>query len=76
MLIADRCRLRDAIGRGAMGEVWRAFDETLDRPVAVILILTRDADPTAASRFRLEAQTRARLVRRTPSAVSCDAPHE
>lgn len=60
MLIADRYRLRDAIGRGAMGEVWRAFDETLDRPVAVILILTRDADPTAASRFRLEAQTAGR----------------
>lgn len=49
MLIADRYRLRDAIGRGAMGEVWRAFDETLDRPVAVKLMLTQDADPTAAS---------------------------
>ncbi|MFE7788760.1 serine/threonine-protein kinase [Streptomyces sp. NPDC057460] len=61
MLIADRYRLRDAIGRGAMGEVWRAFDETLDRPVAVKLMLTRDADPTAASRFRLEAQTAGRL---------------
>lgn len=61
MLIADRYRLRDAIGRGAMGEVWRAVDETLDRPVAVKLMLTRDADPTAASRFRLEAQTAGRL---------------
>ncbi|MET4645644.1 serine/threonine protein kinase [Streptomyces atratus] len=61
MLIADRYRLRDAIGRGAMGEVWRAFDETLGRPVAVKLMLTRDADPTAASRFRLEAQTAGRL---------------
>ncbi|MFD3490479.1 serine/threonine-protein kinase [Streptomyces sp. NPDC058690] len=61
MLIADRYRLRDAIGRGAMGEVWRAFDETLDRPVAVKLMLTQDADPTAASRFRLEAQTAGRL---------------
>ncbi|WSA80014.1 serine/threonine protein kinase [Streptomyces sp. NBC_01799] len=61
MLIADRYRLRDAIGRGAMGEVWRAFDETLDRPVAVKLMLTQDADPTSASRFRLEAQTAGRL---------------
>ncbi|MFE2065073.1 protein kinase [Streptomyces sp. NPDC059467] len=57
MLIAGRYRLWDAIGRGAMGEVWRAFDETLGRPVAVKLLLPQDSDPTAASRFRLEAQT-------------------
>ncbi|MFD8547088.1 protein kinase [Streptomyces sp. NPDC059649] len=61
MLIAGRYRLRDTIGRGAMGEVWRAFDETLGRPVAVKLLLPHDSDPTAASRFRLEAQTAGRL---------------
>ncbi|MYS13380.1 serine/threonine-protein kinase [Streptomyces sp. SID4982] len=61
MLIAGRYRLRDVIGRGAMGEVWRAFDETLGRPVAVKLMLTQQADPTAVSRFRLEAQTAGRL---------------
>ncbi|MEU5366710.1 serine/threonine-protein kinase [Streptomyces sp. NPDC005925] len=61
MLIAGRYRLQDAIGRGAMGEVWRAFDETLGRPVAVKLLLPHDSDPTAASRFRLEAQTAGRL---------------
>ncbi|MEU0945642.1 serine/threonine-protein kinase [Streptomyces canus] len=61
MLIAGRYRLQDAIGRGAMGEVWRAFDETLGRPVAVKLLLPQDSDPTAASRFRLEAQTAGRL---------------
>ncbi|MFI6358249.1 serine/threonine-protein kinase [Streptomyces sp. NPDC050743] len=61
MLIAGRYRLGDAIGRGAMGEVWRAFDETLGRPVAVKLLLPHDSDPTAASRFRLEAQTAGRL---------------
>ncbi|WP_151483780.1 serine/threonine-protein kinase [Streptomyces albicerus] len=61
MLIAGRYRLRDAIGRGAMGEVWRADDETLGRPVAVKLLLPQDSDPTAASRFRLEAQTAGRL---------------
>ncbi|GAB2853363.1 hypothetical protein GCM10027074_20420 [Streptomyces deserti] len=57
MLVAGRYRLHDAIGRGAMGEVWRAYDETLARPVAVKLLLPQDSDPTAASRFRLEAQT-------------------
>ncbi|GEC10098.1 hypothetical protein SSP24_77530 [Streptomyces spinoverrucosus] len=61
MLIAGRYRLRDAIGRGAMGEVWRGFDETLGRPVAVKLLLPQGSDPTAASRFRLEAQTAGRL---------------
>jgi serine/threonine-protein kinase len=44
-----------------MGEVWRAFDETLGRPVAVKLLLPQGSDPTAASRFRLEAQTAGRL---------------
>ncbi|BDM72900.1 hypothetical protein HEK616_63870 [Streptomyces nigrescens] len=61
MLIAGRYRLRDTIGRGAMGEVWRAFDETLGRPVAVKLLLSHGSDPTAPSRFRLEAQTAGRL---------------
>ncbi|KOG43304.1 serine/threonine-protein kinase, partial [Streptomyces resistomycificus] len=61
MLIAGRYRLHDPIGRGAMGEVWRAYDETLGRTVAVKLLLPHDSDPTATSRFRLEAQTAGRL---------------
>ncbi|MEV7796279.1 serine/threonine-protein kinase [Streptomyces sp. NPDC087512] len=61
MLIAGRYRLQDPIGRGAMGEVWRAFNETLGRPVAVKLLLPQACDPTAASRFRLEAETAGRL---------------
>jgi serine/threonine-protein kinase len=44
-----------------MGEVWRAYDETLGRAVAVKLLLPQDSDPTASSRFRLEAQTAGRL---------------
>ncbi|MEU6194300.1 protein kinase [Streptomyces sp. NPDC047061] len=61
MLIAGRYRLKTAIGRGAMGEVWRAYDEMLGRPVAVKLLLAQHTDPTAAARFRLEAQTAGRL---------------
>jgi serine/threonine-protein kinase len=61
VLIAGRYRLQDPIGRGAMGEVWRAYDDTLGRPVAVKLLLPQDSDTTAASRFRLEAQTAGRL---------------
>ncbi|GAA2447761.1 serine/threonine-protein kinase [Streptomyces glaucus] len=61
MLTAGRYRLQDVIGRGAMGEVWRGVDEMLGRPVAVKLMLPQDSDPTAVSRFRLEAQTAGRL---------------
>ncbi|MET8135159.1 serine/threonine-protein kinase [Streptomyces sp. NPDC005251] len=57
MLIAGRYRLQTTLGRGAMGEVWRAYDEMIGRSVAVKLLLSQDADPTAAARFRLEAQT-------------------
>ncbi|MGW0758914.1 serine/threonine-protein kinase [Streptomyces sp. NPDC002814] len=61
MLMAGRYRLSESIGRGGMGEVWRAYDETLARQVAVKLLLPQDTDPTATSRFRLEAQTAARI---------------
>ncbi|WP_369241461.1 protein kinase [Streptomyces sp. R21] len=61
MLIAGRYRLQTPIGRGAMGEVWQAYDEMLGRPVAVKLLLGQDSDPTAESRFRLEAQTAGHL---------------
>lgn len=61
MLIAGRYRLQTTIGRGAMGEVWRAYDETLGRAVAVKLLLAQNSDPTSSSRFRLEAQTAGRL---------------
>ncbi|MFI8517716.1 serine/threonine-protein kinase [Streptomyces sp. NPDC085481] len=49
------------VGRGGMGEVWQATDEVLGRDVAVKLMLGHEHDPSAADRFRLEAQTAARL---------------
>ncbi|MDQ1037606.1 serine/threonine protein kinase [Streptomyces sp. V3I8] len=61
MLVAERYRLQTSIGRGGMGEVWQATDEVLGRAVAVKLLLGDDADSAAAARFRLEAQTAARL---------------
>ncbi|MFF3316602.1 protein kinase [Streptomyces sp. NPDC003035] len=61
MLVADRYRLHSCVGRGGMGEVWQATDEVLGRDVAVKLMLGHGTDPSAADRFRLEAQTAARL---------------
>ncbi|MEV4435417.1 serine/threonine-protein kinase [Streptomyces sp. NPDC049585] len=61
MLIAGRYRLGEPLGRGGMGEVWSGQDEVLDRQVAVKLLLADDGDESAAQRFRMEAQTAARL---------------
>ncbi|BAU84335.1 serine or threonine protein kinase [Streptomyces laurentii] len=61
VLVADRYRLQMCVGRGGMGEVWRATDEVLGRDVAVKLMLGHEHDPSAADRFRMEAQTAARL---------------
>ncbi|RSM48610.1 serine/threonine protein kinase [Amycolatopsis balhimycina DSM 5908] len=72
-LIAGRYRLAERIGQGAMGVVWRARDERLDRVVAVKQL---DYDPAigqaagdqAALRALREARLTARL--RHPHAVT------
>ncbi|MBX7551232.1 serine/threonine protein kinase [Streptomyces sp. tea 10] len=58
-LLADRYELQELLGRGAVGEVWRACDRLLGRPVAVKLLHAEEA--ADAERFRLEAQIAARL---------------
>ncbi|MFC9693333.1 serine/threonine-protein kinase [Kribbella sp. NPDC056951] len=52
MRIADRYELEAVVGRGGMGEVWRATDTVLMRPVAIKLL----ADHQAGARLRREAQ--------------------
>ncbi|MEU1403252.1 serine/threonine-protein kinase [Streptomyces sp. NPDC005728] len=59
LLLADRYHLDEVLGRGAMGEVWRATDRTLGRAVAVKLLRTEEA--ADVERFRLEARTAGRL---------------
>jgi serine/threonine protein kinase len=41
-LIGDRFRLEEKIGEGGMASVWRATDQTLNRPVAVKFLYIRD----------------------------------
>ncbi|MCC3777782.1 serine/threonine-protein kinase [Streptomyces sp. UNOB3_S3] len=61
MLVAGRYRLGEPLGRGGMGEVRQGQDEVLGRQVAVKLLLGDDGDESATMRFRMEAQTAARL---------------
>jgi serine/threonine-protein kinase len=44
-----------------MGEVFRAVDEVLERPVAVKLLLPNDRDTSGSERFQREARAAARL---------------
>ncbi len=65
-VIAGRYRLQAPIGRGAMGVVWRARDQLLDRDVAVKEVhmadtLTDDERAHAYQRTLREAKTAARL---------------
>ncbi|MFF4604715.1 tetratricopeptide repeat protein [Streptomyces sp. NPDC001339] len=69
-LIHGRYRLCDTIGRGGMGEVWRAHDESLERQVAVKCLkpLGPRHEPSflqvLRERFRREARVAASLQHR------------
>src|SRR5678816_4932471 len=54
-------RVLDRVGRGGMGTVYRAVDETLHREVAIKVLNAELNDPEVAKRFRAEAITVARL---------------
>jgi serine/threonine-protein kinase len=60
--IGGRYRLAEPLGSGGMSIVWRAFDEVLQRPVAVkVLAGDVPGDATLAEAIRREAQAAARL---------------
>ncbi len=55
--------IQEEIGHGGMGTVYRAFDRSLDRAVAVKVLSQRLAsDPTFVKRFQAEAAAAARLA--------------
>jgi hypothetical protein len=61
-LLCDRYHLEEKVGSGGMSSVYLAFDETLERWVA-IKVLHREisSDPDQIERFRREARAVARL---------------
>jgi serine/threonine-protein kinase len=62
-IIAGRYRLESRLGVGGMSTVHLAFDQRLERNVAIKLLAEHLADdPTFVSRFRREALSAARLV--------------
>jgi serine/threonine-protein kinase len=61
-LLCNRFRLEERIGSGGMSTVYRAFDETLERWVAIKLLhADMSQDDAQLERFRREARAAARL---------------
>jgi serine/threonine-protein kinase len=62
VLLAGRYRLDEPLASGGAGQVWRAVDLVLERPVAVKLLRPEAAaEPEAHARFRAEARNASRL---------------
>ncbi|MFC0526551.1 serine/threonine-protein kinase [Phytohabitans kaempferiae] len=61
-VLGGRYRLVERLGAGGMAVVWRAYDEVLDRPVAVKVLAPRLAsDPNFRWQLRAEAQAAGKL---------------
>jgi tetratricopeptide (TPR) repeat protein len=63
----DRYRVDALIGVGGMGRVYKAWDNTLRRTVALKFL--RGGDPAVEARFAREAQTQARVLHKNVCAV-------
>ncbi|GAA2075031.1 serine/threonine-protein kinase [Actinomadura alba] len=72
ILLAKRYRLLSIVGRGGMGTVWRAHDETLGRDVAVkeVALPEQLADGGRLLRRRLMAEARATVALSHPGVIT------
>jgi eukaryotic-like serine/threonine-protein kinase len=61
-VLSDRYEVREELGRGGAGRVYRAYDQRLDRDVAVKILL--DHTDASVARFRREAAVAARIRHR------------
>ena len=68
-LLAGRYRRLSALGQGAMGDVWRAHDDVLDRDVAIKQLRLGVTDAAAMQRIEREARVAAGLRHRGIVAV-------
>lgn len=65
-VLSGRYRVDDLIGRGGMASVYRGYDQTLGRTVAIkILKADLAGDAAFRTRFRLEAQAASRMAHPT-----------
>jgi serine/threonine protein kinase len=60
-VVAGRYALGEVLGRGGMAEVYRAWDQVLERPVAVKMLHLATSDAAARARFARETSTLAKL---------------
>ena len=68
--LGNRYELLSLLATGGMGQVWRAQDTLLDRPVAVKVLRSEfTGDPTFLARFRAEARHTAVLAHRNIAAL-------
>ncbi|MFC7622583.1 serine/threonine-protein kinase [Microlunatus sp. GCM10028923] len=72
-LIDDRFRLIERLGSGAMGAVWRALDELLQREVALKEV--KPADPGLATDPEFAEMLRTRVLREAQALARIHHPH-
>lgn len=63
-LLANRYEIKEVLGAGGMGVVYRALDRQLDEPVALKTLKPDQADETALERFKQEIRLARRITHR------------